>query len=213
VRTGDADREDARDDRRVEGALSARVGAAALGVRHHAEALGFPLVQIGALGQDAHGAAHRAFAEQRALRPAQDLDAVEVPGAHIGADWHGDARERQVIEIEAVLVSAERSGNAADRDLGAQSRAAIVDADARGFLQEVGEIGGPALLEGGAAHRSDCDRQVDSTLLALARGDDDVAVASGIRSGGALLLRSDRRAHESRAQQRCVAYQTDGHMH
>ena len=146
------------------------------------------------------GAAKRAFAEQGALRPAQNFDPIEIPGAHVGAERNGDAGERQLVEIIAILVRAERGRDAADGDL--RGAALIVNADAGRFLEEVDQHVRAAPLDRLAADRGQRDRHVDRQLLALARGDDDlvrIRFGNGIVGGLRLLavgLRQSRRGRQ-----------------
>ena len=72
------------DERDVDGCFDviARVVRVRGGEAAHAD-VGLELLQVGRLGNDAHDAGQRTGAEQRALRAAQHLDAVDVDQAQV----------------------------------------------------------------------------------------------------------------------------------
>ena len=70
-------------DRQVEEAINAKAGSAAFGGGGIRRKAGVDFVEFGLVGDVADRPAHRIGAEQRALRPGQHFDAVEVGGVDI----------------------------------------------------------------------------------------------------------------------------------
>jgi hypothetical protein len=71
-------------------------------------------------GDVAHRAALGTGAEQRALRPAQHLDAVDVEGLRqrvVGIEGQRAHLDRRVVEIDAGGAGAAGRGDAADREM------------------------------------------------------------------------------------------------
>ena len=113
---------------KTEGAVDDRaaVGDAELVARLTVLGVGGLAAHIGAGGGEArlrhdvaHRAAFRAGAEQRALRPAQNLDALEVEGLRqrvVGIEADVAHLDRGVVEVDAGGTGPRRGGNAADRD-------------------------------------------------------------------------------------------------
>ena len=99
----------------------------------------FDPLQVRRLRDDSQRAAHRARAVQRALRPAQQLDALDVDHLDVGVtglvavDLRPESGDRRFAEVAAdrrVRVELRTERNAADRDR-VRARAAILVADGR----------------------------------------------------------------------------------
>ncbi len=175
-----ADRQRVADDRDVDHRVVAlaeavRVGQAEIDQRRHVE-----IVEVGALGQDAHRARQRSRSEQRALRSAQELDALDVE--QIGVDHRGvaDRRDRQLVDIDrdrALQVGVVAVGGDAARGEVVEVLRRAVEHHARRLARHALEaddaLGGQLLLaEGG-----DADRHVLDALGTPGGGDNDVAAA------------------------------------
>ena len=129
------------------------------------------------LGHIFDRAADRIAAVQRALRPAQHLDALDIIDIQ-----HGRLRTVEVdvvqIDAHALLETGYRILLADAADEGRERRVR----PARGFQRDVGHHGGnvghverAALVELGAAEGGNRDRHIDQSLLAAAGGHDDRA--------------------------------------
>ena len=150
--------------------------------------LGHPQPRL--VGDVADRSADRARSEQRALRPAQRLDAVEVEQVEVG----GEQRQRdcRFVEIDPDLllhpglVAHDLSGgDAADRNL-ALPRPEVLHRQPGDIARDVFERVRARLLDVGGGLRVDRERHVLDRLVALGRGDDDV-VAGGLCGGGSIL--------------------------
>ena len=135
----------------VYGPLQPMVVIAAVRSRPGCGCLGLEPGRVGAPGDDADRAARGPKAEQRALRPAQYLDPVEVIRVEVRSDVLADTRKRQVVEVISDRRIAHRTGHAPYR------HAAALAAD----LGHRHPRGQSERLEHG----------VDSPILQLASGD------------------------------------------
>ena len=110
------------------------LGAPILGVRHFAAPVEAALIEVGLPGDETHRTTLGAGAEQRALRSAQHLDAIQIedhrePAVHTGIDVVGAADQRRVIEVDA---GGRRTGTGLDAaDLDIRLRRPIVVLRAR----------------------------------------------------------------------------------
>ena len=161
----------ARHDRAGDGRLEAILAALVIA------RLGMAVVGVGRrLGDDVDHAGGRVLAEQRALRPAQHLDPLDLAQVQrllAGADQHdavhhgGDRR-----------FNAGRGGDradAADEDRAVLVRRAGAEVDRRDDRRDVLQV--VEVLSRGrrAVHHADGDRHALQRLGAEARGDDDLA--------------------------------------
>ncbi len=90
---------------------------------------GAEVVEVGVLRDDAHQAAHRAGAIQRALRSAQHFDVIDVEHPRIDR-----VRQRRVIDVEA--------GDVVARDAADRHGARGADAVAGRRERQIGHLGG-----------------------------------------------------------------------
>ena len=141
-----------------------------------AEAHAAAELRLRTLPGDVDDAGDRVAAEQRALRAAQDLDALQIDGlehrAGIRADEHAvDDDADRGIEVLLDVGGAD----AADRDRRrtARSLLQVVDDDVGRRVGEVLQIDIEAPVELGLAHRADRGAEVLQVLLALARSHHD----------------------------------------
>ena len=143
------------------------------------------------------GTGHRVLAEQRALRPAQDLDPVEIREV-----VEGETRTRPVDAVdegahggfEPGVVA--RGAHAADAQRAAVGRAVgVVDDDGRRHLHEPVDVLGPTRRQVFAGDGGHGDGDVLDRLLALGRGHYD-RLDTGRRLGrlgcGSRQRKSDR---------------------
>ncbi len=158
------------------------------------------------------GATDRILARQRALRPAQDLDTIEVHqfeqrarqrrDEHV-VDIDADARIERIVEV----------GLADTADIGDQAGAAVLrlrrQRDVRGLRGDLADVRLPACFQHRRIDRGDGDRRVLQPLLAELRGDDDIGVPGRLvggrcrfrlrlRGGGSDVLRECRRCRGDR---------------
>ncbi len=124
-------------DRRAAGEPDLVAGCAVLRYRHLAPAIEADRVIVWRRRDEAHCATDRTTAEQRALRPAQHLDPVEVEHLRIGvAERRADPcprLDRGVVDIDAGGRDARAGIHAADRDrrlAGAEGGGALAEGDA-----------------------------------------------------------------------------------
>ena len=124
-------------------------------------------------------AADRVAAVERALRPAQHLDPLDVEDVE-----HRRLRARDIdvvdIEADAGLEAPERVllADAADEaDQGRVGAARDLQRSVRRALHHRGEVDRALVLERLAVERGDRDRHVLQALRAAAGGDDDIGVA------------------------------------
>ena len=155
------------------------------------------------VGDVAQRAADATRTEQRALRPAQRLHAIEVEEVDVGREQR--QRDDAFIKVDADLFLHARlvaddlaGGDAAHRHL-ALARPEVLDRQARDVAREVFDRGRVGALDVGLGLRIDREGNVLQVHRALGRGDDDglglfvVGLVGGLRFG---LL---RRLGESRA--------------
>ena len=134
------------------------------------------VVTLRNLRDQANRAADAVLAEQRALRPAQHLDALEIDEIHVGA------RDRAVVDVvdvdtdsglereaEVDLVQAAQ----ADRVVRAEVARVAAEIGIRDHEADVLDVLDAADLELLARERRDRDRRRLDVLLAITRGDDD----------------------------------------
>ena len=174
-----ADRADGRGgaERRVDRALQ---GPAEIVARDEVGiGLDHPLgaAERGLVGDVADGAADRPRTEQRALRAAQRLDAVQVEKIEVGGEQR--QRDDRLVEVDADLLLHAglvaddlASRDPADRDL-ALARTEILHGEARDVARQILDPGRAGALDVGLRLRVDRKGHVDQALLALLRGDDD----------------------------------------
>ena len=131
------------DQREVEHEIVIVIEPAALGARENALGAGMELGQIGLIGNQPDRAAHRSRAKERALRPTQNLDAIQVIQRriddHVAVLRAGRAGQRDIVEIEA-----DRRGIASARGHAAHlyfglTRSLALQRDAGCRLRQVGE--------------------------------------------------------------------------
>ena len=129
-------------------------------------------------------AERRVLAEQRALRAAQDLDALEVGEVLIR---HADVAHEHVVDDHADgrfhVVVAARLADTADRHAGA-ARVRRRRRQARRALREIGDRERAIAIDLRAADHGDRHRHVLRALRAVARGDDDLFDRAGRDCGG-----------------------------
>ncbi len=153
------------------------------------------VVALGLARDEPDRAADRVLAEQRALRTAQDLDALEVEQIQdralrtavidvVDVDRHARL-ERQRVVAEADAADERRGGRA-------PARAERLDDRVRRERVDHRDVGEVARLEVLARERGDRERRLLEVLLAETRGDDDFLEPS-------LLLRHDGSAESERA--------------
>ena len=138
-------------------------------------------------GVELDDARRRVAAEERALRPAQHLDAVEVEDR--------EALEDRVFEDDFVIDEADRLrgvevevGVAEAADIEARERTAVraFDVEAGDAARERADVGARRgdRIQRIARQHADRDRHVLQAFLAALRGDDDVAKAAALFGGG-----------------------------
>ena len=147
------------------------------------------VVAIGPARVEPDGAADRILAGERALRPAQDLDPVEVDQLDHRAVHR---REIDVVDIDADA-GLEREGgvalaDAADigRDRRAEGRRRLAQGDVGRVDADVGEVGLAARFEHLAGDGGDRERRVLEVLLPELGGDVDgglVLARAGLLTG------------------------------
>ena len=173
-------------ERHVDRALDAAAHAAAVDEVDVAFDQPLDLVELRLVGDVADRAADRARAEQRALRAAQRLDAVEIEQVEIG----GEQRQRDdaFVEIDADLfldarlVADDLPGrNTADRYL-ALPWPEVLDSQARDVARDILERRRARALDVDLRLRVDRERHVLQAAVALGRGDDDLVGVGGIRA-------------------------------
>ena len=137
--------------------------------------------ELGRGGVDVDQAGRRVTAAQRALRAAQDFDAVERP--EFG---HRIARTRPVDTVDEDRDRAFEAGVVADRTNATNTRGAIGfvagrgDQQRRRHLVEVANIRDARLFEQFARDRRNRDRDIGQSLFAALRANDDDAAAIDI---------------------------------
>ena len=143
--------------------------------------------RIGPVGDDADRAGLGRGAVERALRPAQHLDAGDV--VDMDVERAADRGDRLLVEIDADagqrarMVAVAAAGDAADIDVGRARLEGLVG-DARQQPRIILEIGDVEVFELLRAQRLDADRHVLEIFGALLRGDDDdVAIVLRGRGG------------------------------
>ena len=142
----------------------------------------------GPLADEVHEPAGRVAAEQRALRPAQHLDALQVEELEAQAtgrraidvvDVH---RDRVLVGIGEVVQADAAQEEVDDARFGVRRR--VVEPGRH--RHDVGAVGEAELADLLVAERGDRDADVLHALLALLRGDDDLLeTAGGLRCGSA----------------------------
>ena len=170
-------------ERQIEHQVGAAVRAAAVGIGAGCLRTALELAELRLVADDFDGAAHRSRAIQRALRPAQDFDAIDV--VQIGIDDHlpglrqRGRRQRHFVEIEADRGRrAARRGEAARLELG-EPGPRRTHRETRNVMRDfadAADAGGHELV---AAQRGDTDRRVQNGGLVLLRGDHDFLDRSG----------------------------------
>ena len=148
------------------------------------------------------GAAHRPRAVQRALRPPQDLDAIQVIEVRID-DHLAVLRRRRRGERRVVQIKSDRGrvaagrGHAAHLELGL-ARTAGSHGHAGHRLHDRLDVRDAAILQLLPGDGGDADRRGLDRRLALGRGHDDFLqrVAAGLRGGRGLLLGACARRDE-----------------
>ena len=211
-------------------AAETREGAAhadgAIAQRHRGadHAIGLVIAAIGAaqlefsriahaLGDIFYRAADGIAAVERALRPAQHLDALDVVNV--------EHRRLRAVEHDIVKVEANPRFEPGNRillpDAADKGRKRIVGAarhferHVRGAGGDIGDIDGARVGQRLAGYRRNCDRNVDQPLVAAAgRDDDDVVVGRGAR---ACVLRKgggSESEHRKRARRENGAAQVGG---
>jgi hypothetical protein len=177
---GDADRERVGDQRAGQG--GARLDVAEIADRKLGAAFG---LEARRAGDQVDRAGGRVLAVERALRPAQDLDPLDVEEVE---GRRGDAAVIDLVDIDAdalldaVIGEAERRAEAAD--IGRRvARIGRVELEARLDLAEPGHIEAGRRGQPLVADHRDGERHVLQAFVAAPRGDDDVA-ATGL--GGRL---------------------------
>ena len=137
-------------------------------------------------GVDLHGAADRVAARERALRPARDLDAVDVEQLDHRSreirivdlvDVHADAGLERVVEVGLADAADERDHRAARGLAGRRHR------DVRRLIGDVDDVRLAAALEHRGVHRRDRDRRVLHVRFAERRRDDDLVELRGCGAG------------------------------
>ncbi len=143
-------------------------------------------------GDVAHRATLGAGAEQRALRAAQHLDAIDVEGLRqrlVGIEGERTHLDRRVIHVDAGGAGAAGAGYAADRDV---VRAGVVEVYARGEARDFLEVLDATVVHVLLGERGDADRHLAQGLLAPGGRDGDLlqwACGCGLRR----LLLGERR--------------------
>ncbi len=161
-------------ERQVDGARQVVAGAAVIDV----EALDIDgargCLGIRGLGDHPHGAAHGGGAEQRALRAAQHLDALQVEHPRIERQWH-----RRVVDVETggrLAIAKPASGDAANGDGSAVRHAEIAAGAERQIgngVSVVAEVDVAEFLQGLAGDGGDAQRYLLNALAAPLGRDDD----------------------------------------
>ncbi|MCW2404433.1 hypothetical protein M2336_001062 [Sphingobium sp. B1D7B] len=201
VATADADSKHILDDRDGDDARDAIVeatGPARLrGLRLGSE---LDLGQVRIAGVEDEHTAGRTLAIERALRTAQNLDAVEVEEADRRRNAEVGDHERHVVDIIAdgrVAIGSAGAG-AADAERARSDRLALALGNTRNRRGEVRDIVDVALLEVLTAERLDGERHFLQRLhTGLLSGDDDF-VRRGINTVcGGLLCANWRCTHDS----------------
>ena len=147
------------------------------------------------LGRDARrhvldGAADGVAAVQRALGPAQHLDALDVEDVEHRALGAGDI---DVVHIKshAGLEAPKRillADTADEADQGGVGAARDLDRGVGALLLQDGDVRGAGLLQALGAEGRHCDRNLPQGFLAAAGGDDDFVHLGGLRGHGRSLL-------------------------
>ena len=208
-----AHRELVFDDRDVDIGLTRDAILAALGQRVGAGEPGVEFLQIGLVRDVAHRAAHRACAEQGALRPGENFDALEIGGVHIKiAARRGRG---SIVEIQRdVRCRTGRTDNLKARGVG--RKAANIDGrrarPLRGSLNvgqefnQLVEVGDVEVGERVTRQRLNRDRNRVQIFLAPGRGHNDVGDPAVIGFRGRVgFLRQRRRTagtHHGHSDQR-----------
>jgi hypothetical protein len=187
------------DQRRVEHAvvtLPQRVAVGHAGIDH---GRGVERIQIRALGENAQRARQRARAEQRALRAAQEFDALHVEQIRVEHRGVADRGDRQLVDIDGDRVLQVRAvavgGDTASREIVEVGRG-LVEHDARRFTRQPlitdDAFAGQIVLREG----SDAERHILQSFATASGGDDDFFELS--RSLPRSLCRSHGWNHEQR---------------
>ncbi|MEI9987174.1 MAG: hypothetical protein WDN69_30910 [Aliidongia sp.] len=173
--------------RDVEHEIVGVIETAALGARQDALRGALVVHQIGLIGDQPDRAAHRARAVERALRPAQHLDPVQIIERRVDHDLAvlraGRGGHRNVVEIETDrcgIAAARR--HAAHLDLGLAGPFGL-HRDAGRVPGQRGEIADAAILQIFAGDRRDADRRLLYRGRPLLCSNDDF-FATGDRSAG-----------------------------
>jgi hypothetical protein len=132
--------------------------------------------QVWSVGDEAHRAAHRAGAEQRALRALENFDALQVVQLDVrlivAAAIETQARDHSFVIVQTDSGLA-RGRNAADDDL-IVAHTPVVDLNGRIQAREALQGERLALANRVAADRGDGSGRVLQVRLSLGRGDDDL---------------------------------------
>jgi hypothetical protein len=179
-------------DRQVEHQVAAAVAAAAVGVGAGCLGAALEHAELRLVADDLDRAAHRSRSIQRALRPAQHLDAIDIIEVRIDHDLAGlrqrGRRQRHFVEIEADRGrGAARRGKAARLEL-RETGSRRTHREARNVVRDLGDArdaGGHQLI---AAQRGHADwRVLDGGFVLLRRDDDFLDRARRSRLGRSLL--------------------------
>jgi hypothetical protein len=128
-------------------------------------------IQFRRAREDAHGPAHRTFAEQSALRALEHLHAFDVVDAHIRVPGHGHPGERYVVEVIPVVVAAKGTGDAADLHL--REGCAVVDRGHAGHQRQgVDDVVQAQRIDVRSLQHRDGQGHIDPALVPAARRHD-----------------------------------------
>ena len=214
------DRQLVFNDRNIDETFGAEAGGSLLRRGRPQGETSLEFGQIGFVGDIADRAAHRARPEQRALRPGQDFDPLEIGRVNVKVTARG--RGRRIVQVERdVGLDACDAKNLRTRSVG--RKAANIDrrdagAARRGshrgqVFNQLFEIGDVELRQLFTAKRLDRDRNAVCGFVAAGRSHDNVDNAAGIFLGRGVLGQGGARTSAEHGNRKCCARQLQRAFH